>query len=79
MRFKSILLATTILFSPSKCPRRRGPKYGPNKELCEQNLSIYIEFISKKLQRHTNHGFICLTMRQTNKNIYLHGPKIIRA
>ena len=53
-------------------------KYGPDKELCNEKLSIYTEFINRKImQMHMNHGGIYLIMHWP-KNIYLHGPKIIK-
>ena len=51
MKLKSILWHLYFLSPLIAQDEAETLKYGPNKELCEQNLSIYIEFISKKLQR----------------------------
>ena len=46
MRLKSILLAFIVFLSHQLTAQDEAEilKYGSNKELCEQNLSIYIEF-----------------------------------
>ncbi len=56
-------------------------KYGPDKELCEQNLSIYIEFYKQKNYKDAYKPWTYLfnNAPKRTKNIYLHGPKIIKA
>ena len=82
MRFKRILLATTILFSlqASAQDEAEALKYGPNKELCEQNLSIYIEFYKQKNYKdaYKPWAYLFNNAPKRTKNIYLHGPKIIK-
>ena len=55
-------------------------KYGPNKELCEQNLSIYIEFYKQKNYEdaYKPWAYLFNNAPKRTKNIYLHGPKIIK-
>lgn len=55
-------------------------KYGNDKEACEQNLSIYTEFYKQK-----NYGdayepwsYLFNNAPKRTKNIYIHGPKIIK-
>ena len=75
MRFKRTLLATILLFSLQVKAQDEAEilKYGPDKDLCEQNLSIYIEFISKKTTKmHINLGLICLTMRQSEQRTFIY-------
>ena len=50
MRLKSILLASIMFLSLQLRAQVESEtlKYGPDKELCEQNLSIYIEFYKQK-------------------------------
>ena len=56
-------------------------KYGPDKELCDQNLSIYIEFYKQKNYKDAYKPWTYLfnNAPKRTKNIYLHGPKIIKA
>ena len=55
-------------------------KYGPDKELCEQNLSIYIEFYKQKNYKdaYKPWSYLFNNAPKRTKNIYLHGPKIIK-
>ena len=82
MRFKRILLATIILFSlqVNAQDEAESLKYGPDKELCEQNLSIYIEFYKQKNYKdaYKPWAYLFNNAPKRTKNIYLHGPKIIK-
>ena len=82
MRFKTILSAMIMLFSPQISGQEEAErlKYGPDKELCEQNLSIYIEFYKQKNYKDAYKPWTYLfnNAPKRTKNIYLHGPKIIK-
>ena len=82
MRIKKILLLTTILFSLQVTAQDEAEtlKYGPDKDLCEQNLSIYIEFYKQKNYKDAYEPWAYLfnNAPKRTKNIYLHGPKIIK-
>tara|TARA_B000000475_G_scaffold266796_1_gene256993 strand:- start:2488 stop:3888 length:1401 start_codon:yes stop_codon:yes gene_type:complete len=82
MRLKNILLATIIVFSLQTNAQEEieALKYGPNKELCEQNLSIYIEFYKQKNYEdaYKPWAYLFNNAPKRTKNIYLHGPKIIK-
>ena len=82
MRTKFFLLVTTILFSSQVTAQDEAQvlKYGPDKDLCEQNLSIYIEFYKQKNYKDAYGPWTYLfnNAPKRTKNIYLHGPKIIK-
>ena len=82
MRLKSILLASILFLSPQLIAQDEAEtlKYGPNKELCEQNLSIYIEFYKQKNYKdaYKPWAYLFNNAPKRTKNIYLHGPKIIK-
>ena len=74
MRTKFFLLVTTILFSHQVTAQDEAQalKYGPDKDLCEQNLSIYIEFYKQKNYKDdTSHGLICLIMHLNEQRTYI--------
>ena len=86
MRLKNILLATIMVFSlQTNAQEEQGGeiealKYGPDKEFCEQNLSIYIEFYKQKNYEdaYKPWSYLFNNAPKRTKNIYLHGPKIIK-
>ena len=82
MRFKGILLATIAFISlQARAQDEAGVlKYGPDKELCEQNLSIYNEFYKQKNYKdaYKPWAYLFNNAPKRTKNIYLHGPKIIK-
>lgn len=82
MRLKSILLAFIVFLSPQLTAQDEAEtlKYGSNKELCEQNLSIYIEFYKQKNYKdaYKPWAYLFNNAPKRTKNIYLHGPKIIK-
>ena len=82
MRIKRTLLATIILFSLQAKAQDEAEilKYGPDKDLCEQNLSIYIEFYKQKNYKdaYKPWSYLFNNAPKRTKNIYLHGPKIIK-
>ena len=82
MRFKRILLSTIMLFSFQIIAQEEADrlKYGSDKELCEQNLSIYIEFYKQKNYKdaYKPWSYLFNNAPKRTKNIYLHGPKIIK-
>ena len=82
MRFKRILLSTIMLFSFQIIAQEEAErlKYGSDKELCEQNLSIYIEFYKQKNYKdaYKPWSYLFNNAPKRTKNIYLHGPKIIK-
>ena len=83
MRFIRILLSMIMFFSLQISAQEEAErlKYGPDKELCEQNLSIYIEFYKQKNYKDAYKPWTYLfnNAPKRTKNIYLHGPKIIKA
>ena len=80
MRIKNILLAALVVFSLQAKAQEDSLKYGTNKELCEQNLSIYIEFYKQKNYEdaYKPWSYLFNNAPKRTKNIYLHGPKIIK-
>ena len=82
MRLKSILLAPIMFLSLQAEAQVESEtlKYGPDKELCEQNLSIYIEFYKQKNYKdaYKPWAYLFNNAPKLTKNIYLHGPKIIK-
>lgn len=55
-------------------------KYGNDKEACEQNLSIYTEFYKQKnyVDAYEPWSYLFNNAPKRTKNIYIHGPKIIK-
>jgi len=55
-------------------------KYGNDKEVCEQNLSIYTEFYKQKnyVDAYKPWSYLFNNAPKRTKNIYIHGPKIIK-
>lgn len=82
MRLKNILLTPIMFLSLQVIAQDEAEtlKYGPDKELCEQNLSIYIEFYKQKNYKDAFKPWAYLfnNAPKRTKNIYLHGPKIIK-
>ena len=82
MRLKSILLGSIMFLSLQVRAQVEveALKYGPDKELCEQNLSIYIEFYKQKNYKdaYKPWAYLFNNAPKRTKNIYLHGPKIIK-
>lgn len=82
MGLKNILLAALMIFSlqVNAQDEVEALKYGSDKELCEQNLSIYIEFYKQKNYEDAYKPWVYLfnNAPKRTKNIYLHGPKIIK-
>lgn len=82
MRLKNSLLVVLVFFS-LQVNSQEGPeilKYGKNKELCEQNLSIYLEFYKQKnySDAYKPWTYLFNNAPKRTKNLYLHGPKIIK-
>ncbi len=82
MGLKNILLAVLMIFSlqVNAQDEAEALKYGSDKELCEQNLSIYIEFYKQKNYEdaYKPWAYLFNNAPKRTKNIYLHGPKIIK-
>tara|TARA_Y100000385_G_C13108100_1_gene649718 strand:- start:7202 stop:8605 length:1404 start_codon:yes stop_codon:yes gene_type:complete len=55
-------------------------KYGPDKGLCDENLSIYTEFYKQKnyVDAYLPWTYLFNNAPKRTKNIYIHGPKIIK-
>lgn len=55
-------------------------KYGPDKGLCDENLSIYTEFYKQKnyVDAYLPWIYLFNNAPKRTKNIYIHGPKIIK-
>ena len=55
-------------------------KFGKNKELCEENLSVYIEFYKQKNYEDAFEpwSYLFKNAPKRTKNIYTQGPRIIR-
>lgn len=55
-------------------------KFGKNKELCEENLSVYIEFYKQKNYEDAFEpwSYLFKNAPRRTKNIYTQGPRIIR-
>ncbi len=80
MRLFSLLAIAAFSFNTYAQEEVELLKYGTNKEVCEQNLSIYTEFYKQKNYKDAYKPWAYLfnnTPKRT-KNIYLHGPKIIK-
>ncbi len=80
MRIKNILLLAIAVFSTQSQAQDEVLKYGTNKDLCEENLSIYIEFYKQKNYEdaYKPWSYLFNSAPKRTKNIYLHGPKIIK-
>ena len=70
------MFSTTIIAQDSSTDL----KFGPNKEVCEENLSIYTEFYKQKnyVDAYNPWAYLFNNAPKRTKNIYLHGPKIIK-
>jgi len=82
MRLKNSLLVVLAFFSLQVSSQEGLEilKYGKNKELCEQNLSIYLEFYKQKnySDAYKPWTYLFNNAPKRTKNLYLHGPKIIK-
>ena len=82
MRVKLFSLFTLVAMSFSAFAQDEATllKYGTDKEACEQNLSIYTEFYKQKNYADAYKSWVYLfdNAPKRTKNIYIHGPKIIK-
>ena len=78
---KTLLLALFTFYASIQAQNDAETlKYGKDKELCEQNLSIYTEFYKQKNYEdaYKPWAYLFNNAPKRTKNIYLHGPKIIK-
>ena len=79
---KSVILVVAAMFSTTIIAQDSSTdlKFGPNKEVCEENLSIYTEFYKQKnyVDAYKPWAYLFNNAPKRTKNIYLHGPKIIK-
>lgn len=82
MRVKLFSLLATVVFSISAFAQDESEllKYGTDKEACEANLSIYTEFYKQKnyVDAFKPWSYMFKNAPKRTKNIYLHGPKIVK-
>jgi len=82
MRVKLFSLFTLVAMSFSAFAQDEATllKYGTDKDACEQNLSIYTEFYKQKNYADAYKSWVYLfdNAPKRTKNIYIHGPKIIK-
>ncbi len=82
MRVKLFSLFTLVAISFSAFAQDEAEllKYGTDKDACEQNLSIYTEFYKQKNYSDAYKSWVYLfdNAPKRTKNIYIHGPKIIK-
>tara|TARA_B110000977_G_C11030551_1_gene475056 strand:- start:71 stop:1474 length:1404 start_codon:yes stop_codon:yes gene_type:complete len=82
MRIKLFSLFTSVVLSFSAYAQDQAEllKYGTDKDACEQNLSIYTEFYKQKNYADAYKSWVYLfdNAPKRTKNIYIHGPKIIK-
>lgn len=82
MRVKLFSLFTLVVMSFSAFAQDEATllKYGTDKDACEQNLSIYTEFYKQKnyADAYTSWVYLFDNAPKRTKNIYIHGPKIIK-
>ncbi|MDG1850443.1 MAG: hypothetical protein P8I82_08200 [Flavobacteriales bacterium] len=78
--FSLLFVATFSLDVSAQNEEATLLKYGADKEACEQNLSIYTEFYKQKNYRdaYKPWAYLFENSPKRTKNIYLHGPKIIK-
>ena len=79
-RLSFLLLAAISLNLCAQNKQTIDPKYGSDKEACEQNLSIYTEFYKQKnyTDSYESWSYLFNNAPKRTKNIYLHGPKIVK-
>ena len=82
MRVKLFSLFTLVSLSFSAFAQDEAAllKYGSDKDACEQNLSIYTEFYKQKnyVDAYKSWVYLFDNAPKRTKNIYIHGPKIIK-
>ena len=82
MRVKLFSLFTLAALSFSALAQDEATvlKYGTDKDACEQNLSIYTEFYKQKnyTDAYKSWAYLFDNAPKRTKNIYIHGPKIIK-
>jgi len=82
MRVKLFSLLVLVVFSFNAYAQDEAEllKYGTDKEACEQNLSIYTEFYKQKnyVDAFKPWSYLFDNAPKRTKNIYLHGPKIVK-
>ena len=82
MRVKLFSLFTLVALSLSAIAQDEATllKYGTDKDACEQNLSIYTEFYKQKnyADAYSSWAYLFDNAPKRTKNIYIHGPKIIK-
>ena len=82
MKSKLFSLFTLVAFSFSAYAQDDAEllKFGTDKDACEQNLSIYTEFYKQKNYADAYNSWVYLfdNAPKRTKNIYIHGPKIIK-
>ena len=76
----SLLTLVALSFSAMAQDEAELLKYGTDKDACEQNLSIYTEFYKQKnyADAYTAWSYLFINAPKRTKNIYIHGPKIIK-
>jgi len=82
MRANLFSLLALIVFSFNAYAQDEAEllKYGKDKEACEENLSIYTEFYKQKnyVDAYKPWSYLFNDAPKRTKNIYLHGPRIIK-
>jgi tetratricopeptide (TPR) repeat protein len=82
MRVKLFSLFTLVALSFSAFAQDEATllKYGTDKDVCEQNLSIYTEFYKQKsyADAYGSWTYLFNNAPKRTKNIYIHGAKIIK-
>ena len=75
-----LLLAALSLNALAQNDEASFLKYGTDRETCDQNLSIYTEFYKQKnyVDAYKPWAYLFENSPKRTKNIYLHGPKIIK-
>ena len=71
----SFFLFTVLIFSQDV-----DYKYGPDKTLTENNLSIYDQFYKQKnyVDAYKSWKYLLINAPARTKNIYIHGSKIVK-
>ena len=80
MRVLILLIAAMFSVNTTAQDSLADLKFGTNKEACEENLSIYTEFYKQKnySDAYKPWAYLFNNAPKRTKNIYLHGPKIIK-
>lgn len=80
MKFFSLFALIAFSFNAFAQDESELLKYGSDKEACEQNLSIYTEFYKQKnyTDAYKPWSYLFNNAPKRTKNIYIHGPKIIK-